>query len=179
MAFWNKKKKQDGDEERVNYVWSQNALLRVAAPSGAGWQRMEAQPQAPMLAAIKCVHGEPPQALALDALLYQPSAEQLPSHEALCERDWRAHFEAKMFASVDSCDVRDIKHANPNGFNDPGCEVTVAGRLHTPDMAVVLRERHVVSGQRLLVASAAGPADEHANRRKVIDAWLEHASVGG
>lgn len=178
MAFW--RKKQEADEKaKVAYVWSQNALLRVAAPTVPGWQRMEAPARPPMLAAIKCIRGEPPEALSLDALLYQPPAAELPTLDQLLERDWTAHFLAKMFASIDRCDAVEIKHQSPSGFSDAGCELTVEGRLREPDMPILLRERHVLAGSRLLVVSAAGSASLHAAHDKLVLAWIEHASLGG
>ncbi len=176
MAFW-RKKPQPEDDAKVAYVWSQNALLRVAAPATPGWQRMEAPAKPPMIAAIKCLRGTPPDALSLDALLYEPSA--LPSAAELVARDWQAHFLAKMFAAVTRCDAAAIDHPRPNGFSDAGCEVTVEGRLRDPDMPLVLRERHVPCGTRLLVVSAAGSPAQHAAHDKLVRAWIEHASLGG
>lgn len=178
---WFRKDQEPKRGHAIELVWSRNMQLRVAAPTGEGWQRMEAGQHADgMLAAIKCVHGAPPDAVALDAWVYAPPAgapaEDLATLEA---RDWNAHFLAKMFASIDSLTVSTVDHATRAGFTDRALEVRVEGRLRTPEVTIRLVERHVPSGSKLLVVSAAASGEMHDRHGKIIDSWLAHAMLGG
>jgi len=180
MGFW-RKNKDPGDEAspKVSFVWSTNMQLRVAAPVGEDWQRMEAKPSAELLAAIKCMRGAPPDALALDALVVVPPEGQGLTLEQLRERDWEAHYLGKMFSEVASLSVEEVEHMTRTGFADKACEIRVDGRLRHPDMQLRLRERHVPSGDKLLIASAAASPEVHQQFVKIVDSWLAHASLGG
>jgi hypothetical protein len=178
MGWFGKKKAADV-EGGVELVWSRNMALRVAAPKGVGWQRMEAAPQHDgLLAAIKCVRGAPPDALALDAFVY--AAETLPTLEQLQSRDWQAHFEQKMFASVESVSVETVDHlARGGGFSDQAVEVRVRGTLREPSMPLMVRERHVSSGGKLLVVSVSASPAVHDREAKTVESWISHAMIGG
>jgi hypothetical protein len=174
--FWGKKKK--GAPSDLSVVWSKNMDLRVAAPSEPGWQRMEAGRQEDgMVAAIKCVHGTPPDAVALDALVYE--LDRAPSLEELRARDWEAYFRQKLFTEVDAIEVRDIEQLARAGFPSQGVEVRVDGRMRQPAQPLRLRERHVPVGNKLLVVSAAGRAARLDAIAKLVDSWLTHAALGG
>jgi hypothetical protein len=180
--FGGKKKKQApaDTEQAVSSVWTKNMELRVAAPSASGWQRAEAVNQpGGLLAAVKCMHGEPPDALLLDAYVYASSDHTPPTVAELCQRDWQAQFEQQMFASVDTVLVAEVQHAVRGGFQAPACEVTVEGRLRNPDQACRVRERHVPAGQKLLRIVALGSPAQHERFAKVVDSWLAHATLGG
>ena len=168
------------EQVRIETAWSKNMQLRVAAPVGEGWQRMETgeQPDG-LLAAIKCLHGTPPDAVALDAYVYRVPEGEGPTVEALAERDWEAHFRQKMLAEVTSVDVRVVEHPLRAGFKDEGCEVTVDGTLREPAQPLRVRERHVPASGKLLVVSAAAQPEMHERHAKLIDAWLTHAALGG
>jgi hypothetical protein len=172
---WFSRKDDNDASPRIGFVWSTNMLLRVAAPADAGWQRIEAHPKPPLLAAIKCVRGAPPDAIALDAYVY----DDAPPFADLAARDWRAHYLAEMFASIASLDVDPIEHATRSGFSDKALAIRVDGRLRAPDMAIRLMSRHVVSDGKLLVASAVASAVQHDAHDKLIHSWLSHASLGG
>jgi hypothetical protein len=173
-------KQKDGGRVRQTLVWSTNMVLRVAAPAAEGWQRLEAAPRGDQLfAAIKCVLGSPPMALALDALVHALGPDtQL---EALRARDWRAHHLAGLFAQLDTVATRGVSHTARIGLaDDPGIEVTVSGRLRAPDQPAALRERlvPVPSAGKLLVVSALGAPPLLAEHAALVDSWLAQAALG-
>jgi hypothetical protein len=178
MGWFGRKKTPKPDEAvRTAFVHSKNMHLKVAAPQGESWKVMEAGGGGALLAAFKCLSGEPPEALALDAMLYR--ADELPTLEQLRERDWKSHFLDKMFAEIDDLETREVEHrARSGGFVDEGFEVEVRGRLREPAMALVLVERHVPVQGRLLVISAAGAPERHEAEARLIDTWLSHATLG-
>lgn len=149
--------------------------LRVAAPVGDGWQVMESGPAAGgLLAAIRCIHGTPPSALALNAYAYAvPDGEQRTVAQ-LCRQNWRGRWQGSTFSTVESVDA----HAVERPGADPACEVCVAGRGGPDDGPLRVREQHVPSGARRLVVSVAGPPDLHQTFAAVIDQWLVHAALG-
>jgi hypothetical protein len=177
---WFGKKKKSGDEStRTAFVHSKNMHLKVAAPQGEGWKVMEAGGSGTLLAAFKCLHGEPPKALALDAMLHGVDPADLPSLDQLRERDWEKHFLDKMFADIDELSQRDVEHrARGGGFVDTGVEVKVRGTLREPSMPLVLIERHIPLTKHLLLVSAAGAPDEIEAKRQLVDLWLSHATLG-
>lgn len=183
--FGRKKKSPEDGATRTSFVHSKNMHLKVAAPQGEDWQVMEAGGGGSLLAAFKCLRGEPPKALALDAMLYQVPPDQRPSLEQLRERDWKQHYRSKMFAEIDDLETREVDHrARGGGFVDRGYEVEVAGKLREPAMDLILIERHVpIAGAegrdgRLLVVSAAGAPDQRRSQERLIDTWLSHAALG-
>ncbi len=179
--FWGKKKKKkEPGAAEMAVMWSRNMVLRVAAPSGPGWQRMEVGRQkGGLVAAIKCVHGAPPDAIALDAYVYELEGERATSAEQLRARDWRAHFEQKMFSEIDALAVRSVEQLARGGFPSEGCEVQVDGRLREPPQPLRLRERHIPVGSKLLVVTAAGRAARLDAFAPVVESWLSHAALGG
>ena len=157
MGWFGKKKSTDDAAPRTAFVHSKNMHLKVAAPQGAGWKVMERGGGGTLLAAFKCLHGEPPDALALDALLYDVHPEDMPSLTDLQQRDWQEHFLDKMFAGVDDVTTHMVEHrARGGGFVDRGLEVEVVGELRDPAMPLVVIERHVPLTKHLLVVSVAG-----------------------
>jgi hypothetical protein len=177
--FGRNKDKGENKAPTTAFVHSKNMHLKVAAPQGEGWQLMEAGGGGALLAAIKCLHGEPPDALAFDAMLYAPPADQMPTLEQLRERDWRQVFSDKMFAEIDSLETREVEHrARAGGFVDTGWEIEAEGTLREPAMAMRLCERHVVVGPRLLVVSAAGSPEAFERQQTLVETWLSHAALG-
>jgi hypothetical protein len=181
VGFFGRKKKKDAPpEQAVSFVWTKNMQLRVAAPSGEGWQRAEAPPQpGGLLAAVKCMHGESPDALLLDAYVYASTEHEPPTVAELCRRDWKAQFEQQMFASVDTVLVTEVEHTVRGGFHVAGCEVLVDGRLRSPDQPCRVRERQVPTDHKLLRVVALGSPAAHDAFAKVIDSWLAHATLAG
>jgi len=169
------RKKTPQDESRIGFIWSSNMQLRVAAPAGDGWQRIEATPKPPVAAAIKCVRGTPPDALALDAVVYLQSV----SFAELTARDWRAFFEQTTFATVSTVELSEIKHATRSGFVDAAVDIVVEGKLGNPAMAARLRSRYVPSAEQLLVVTAMSSATVGEGDAKLIDSWICHASLAG
>ncbi|HHH27005.1 MAG TPA: hypothetical protein ENK57_01470 [Polyangiaceae bacterium] len=179
MGWFGKKKRADDGGPRTAFVHSKNMHLKVAAPQGDGWKIMEARGGGRLLAALKCLHGAPPKALALDAMLYGVDPEDLPSLSQLRERDWRRHFLDKMFSEIEDLTQREVEHrARGGGFVDTGIEVEVAGTLREPAMPLVVVERHVPLTKHLLLVSAAGAPAERAGQAALIDVWLNHATLG-
>lgn len=179
MGWFGKKKGAADDGPRTAFVHSKNLHLKVAAPQGDGWKVMERGGGGALLAAFKCLHGEPPDALALDAMLYEVHPEDLPSLSQLEGRDWRQHFLDKMFSEIDDLTLRKVEHrARGGGFVDRGVEVEVKGVLREPAMPLVLVERHVPLTKRLLLVSIAGAPSKREAQAKLIDIWLNHATLG-
>ena len=176
--FWGKKKKTAQAELAV--VWSRNMDLRVAAPNEPGWQRMEAgRQQDGLVAAIKCIHGAPPDAVALDAMVYELGAERVPTLDSLRGRDWDAYFRERLFSAVDAIDMRDIEQLARAGFVSARLEVQADGRMRQPAQPLRVKERHIPVGDKLLVVSAAGRAARLDAFAKIVDSWLSHAALGG
>lgn len=174
VGWFSKKAKAKAETE----LWRSKLMhLRVAAPLGKGWQRMEGGGGA-TLAAMKCVRGEPPEALSLEALLLGAEGHDPPTVDELATRDWSAELEA----AVD--DLQDVRawraeHQARPGQAEAAVDVAARGRLREPAMAVRLRERHVPVGDKLLVIKVMGaPAlfDEH---QSIIDTWIAHAMLPG
>ena len=179
MGWFGKKKDTEGEGPRTSFVHSRNMHLKIAAPQGDGWKVMERGGGGSLLAAFKCLHGEPPDALALDAMLYDVHPEDVPSLTELEKRDWKQHFLEKMFANVDDLALRQVEHrARGGGFVDSGIEVEVAAELREPAMSLVLIERHVPLTKHLLLISAAGAPERRKAQAKLVDVWLNHATLG-
>lgn len=161
--------------KNVRYVWSRNMQLHVAAPVGPDWQLMEAGPGAGgLLAAIRCLHGEPPDALALNAYAYQLPAEQQRTVEQLCQQDWQARWKRTAFSTIQSATAQVVERPGV----EPACEVVIEGRGGSPEGPLRVQEQHVPSGRRLLVVSVAGPPDLFRALQPVVQQWLVHAALG-
>jgi hypothetical protein len=161
---------------QLHYVWSRNMQLRVAAPTASGWQLAEAGPAADgLLAAFRCMYGQPPDALALNAYARTLSAEHQCTVEQLCERDWLPRWRPSTFSEIASIDVRARERPGKYGR---ACEVLIDGRAAQSEQTLRVREWHVPQVGRLLIASAAGPPPLHERFAKEIDSWLVHAELG-
>ena len=164
MAFWNRKKKQQqAAAPRFETLRSGTMLLRVAAPCGEDWQRMEATARGGMLAGFKCIHGTPPDALALDAMLYSIAPGMPASLEELKARDWRDHFKQKMFATLNEVEQQEVKHYAASGFPATALQLTVTGSLRAPPQPLQVVERYVPfdKQKQLLAMSRLGLALVH------------------
>lgn len=165
----------DGGAGKAKLVWSRNMHLRVAAPDAKGWELMEAGPHGDgLLAAIRCMRGEPPNALALNAYAYAVPETQRKTVEQLCEQDWKARALASGFAAVATANVSSPARAGVAR----GCEVEIDGTSHDDPTPLRLRERWVPDGGRLLVLTAAGPPEVFAAYALVIEVWLTTSSLG-
>jgi len=179
VGWFGKKKKTDDGGTRTAFVHSKNMHLKVAAPQGGGWKVMEAGGSGTLLAAFKCLHGEPPNAVALDAMLYRVEPDELVTLDQLRDRDWRQHLLDRMFAEIEDLTTREVQHrARSGGFTDDGYEIEVEGRLREPAMPLVLVERHVPLTKHLLVISVAAAPDQRKALAPLIDTWLNHAALG-
>jgi hypothetical protein len=161
--------------KRSRFVWSRNMHLRVAAPVGDGWEVMEAGPSGDgLLAAFRCMRGEPPDAVALNAYAYAVAPEHRKSVEQLCAQDWPARWLGTTFAEIDAVAVGSPTRAGV----ERGCEVQIDGRGRASGGPLRVRERHVPAGERLLVASAAGPPALLERFASLVDVWLTSTTLG-
>jgi len=161
--------------QRSRFVWSRNMHLRVAAPAGEGWELGEAGPSGDgLLAAFRCMRGEPPQAVALNAYAYAVPPAERRSVEELCRQDWKKRWLGSTFSSIDAVAVAAPARAGV----ERGCEVQIDGRGRDPSEPLRVRERHVPSGERLLVVSVAGPPELLERHAALIDVWLTTTTLG-
>ena len=179
MAFWNRKKKGKASDKapRFETLRSQNMVLRVAAPVGEGWQRMEANAQGGMLAGFKCLHGAPPDALALDAVLYEITEGMPQDVAALEKRDWREHYLGGMFGHINTLQHERLQHYDSAGFPVDAIELNVAGDMRDPAQPLQLRERYALFEGKLLVISVAGAPELHEAFALVVASWLGHCTL--
>ena len=162
---------------RLETLRSHNMMLRVAAPLGPTWTRMEAAAKDGLLAGIKCVSGSPPKALALDAKLFVVTAAMPATVEALSARDWRAHYLGGMFAEVTTLNEARRQHYGAAGFAVEALELTVEGQLRQPPQALRMVERYAPFGDKLLVISALGAPEQHHRHALLINSWMGHCTV--
>ena len=181
MGLWDKLRSSSRQapgteaEARSRFVWSRNMHLRVAAPVGAGWDVMEAGPHDDgLLAAFRCMRGEPPDAVALNAYVYRLPPDRRPGVEELCRQDWKARWLGSTFAQVDAVAVAAPTRAGV----ERGCEVQIDGRARDSGRPLRVRERQVPAGERLLVVSAAGPPELLDRFSAVVDVWLCSTTLG-
>lgn len=174
MGLFGRRKAKKGDKPPVRYVWSQNMQLHVAAPTGADWELTEAGSADDLLAAVRCLCGEPPEALALNAYAYRVPPDQQRTVEQLCAQDWAARWAGSAFARVDTAAAEPDERSG----TERACLVVVDGRGRAEGAPLRVVERHTPAGSRLLVASAAGPPSLHQALAPTIDLWLTHAALG-
>ena len=181
MGLWDKLRSRGSEaggpeaEARARFVWSRNMHLRVAAPEGDGWELLEAGPHGDgLVAAIRCMRGEPPNALALNAYAYSVTAEKRRTVEDLTKLDWRARALGGTFRSVDT--VRVETPTRPG--IETGCEVQIDGQGARDGNPLRVKERWVPSGARLLVLTAAGSPELFDAYGRVVDVWLHTSSLG-
>jgi hypothetical protein len=158
----------------LRYVWSRNMQLRVAAPLASDWRLLEAPGHTDgLLAAIKCLHGDPPQVLALNAFAYRVPDDRRTTVAELCAYDWEERWLAAAFDSITSLEVKRVDHPGvPNG----ACDMLIDG-VGRDGRPLRVRERHVPVAGQLLVVSAAGAPREHELHASVVDSWLVGASL--
>jgi hypothetical protein len=181
MGLWDKLKSggrgtpDSRGSARSRFVWSRHMHLRVAAPVGEGWEVMEAGPSGDgLLAAFRCMRGEPPDAVALNAYAYAVPPAERRSVEELCRQDWKERWLGSSFSAVDAVAVAAPARAGV----ERGCEVQIDGRGRDPSLPLRVRERHVPSGEKLLVVSAAGPPELLEQYAAVVDVWLASSTLG-
>lgn len=181
MGWFGRGKSSDEDGRavdeavRTRTLFSRNMALRVAAPVGDGWQIMEAGSGAGgLLAAIRCLHGEPPEAMALNAYAYAVTDGDPHTVEQLSRQDWRRRWQGSTFEVIEGLDVEVVERPG----TDRACQICVEGigRHGRGPLRVV--EQHVPAGSRRLVVSAAGSPSRHAALAAVVRQWLVHASLG-
>jgi hypothetical protein len=164
-----------GGAKGARLVWSRNMHLRVAAPDGDGWDLAEAGPHGDgLVAAIRCMRGEPPNALALNAYAYTVADNKRRTLDDLTKLDWQTRALGGTFASVSAVRVETPTRAGV----EPGCEVQIDGTGGRDGGALRVKERWVPSGGRLLVLTAAGPPELFDAYGRVIDVWLLTSSLG-
>jgi hypothetical protein len=165
----------NGGGGKAKLVWSRNMHLRVAAPEGNGWELMEAGPHGDgLLAAVRCMHGEPPNAVALNAYAYAVPEGQRKTVEQLAQQDWRGRALASTFESVSNVDVSTPTRAGVAR----GCEVQLDGIGRDGQGPLRMRERWVPDGGRMLVLTAAASPELFVAYAMVIEVWLTTSSLG-
>ncbi len=177
MAFWNKRKKKAETAPRFETLRSHNMMLRVPAPIGEGWQRMEAATKGGMLAGFKCLYGTPPNALALDAMLYLVTPDMPSRIEALEARDWRTHYSGGMFSQLSGVAQTRVEHYGPAGFAVQAIELTVDGQMAQSDQALRKVERYALFDDKLLVVSAVAAPEQMSRFALVITSWMGHTTL--